>query len=338
MRSLWQNLSKAVGGPFLTALLMSSGFLLFVMWDQSHWWRIKEDYTFGWLVPAFVAFVVYDRWAKISAAAADCAAPGSPRAAGWGRWALRLLTGGLLAGGLVLFLLGALMRMSEGLSAPGTASLTLGASAIMLGLLGLNAPLAPTTTPASSLLGDARLKLVGLFLFPALVWMVSAPLVAAVEARLNLFLLARIVSVVSTVFDVLGLPIEQQGNVLVLPTGRVGVEEACSGIRSLTACLFAGSFLAAVFLDKLWKKVALVAAAMVLAFLTNLLRGLFLTGWAYRNGADSISGTVHDTAGYAVLGLTLVGLLCLLPIFNFKFSSGTEEDGEGNPEAGAKAD
>lgn len=334
MRSLWQNLAKAVGGPFLTALLMSGGFLLFVMWDQSHWWRIKEDYTFGWLVPAFVAFVIYDRWAKISEAAAACAAPGSPRAAGWGRWVLRLLTAGLLTGGLLLFLLGALMRMSEGLSAPGTASLTLGASAIMLGLLGLNAPQAPTTMPTSGLLGDARVKLVALFLFPALVWMVSAPLVAAVEARLNLFLLGRIVSVVSTVFDVLGLPIEQQGNVLVLPTGRVGVEEACSGIRSLTACLFAGSFLAAVFLDKLWKKVALVAAAMVLAFLTNLLRGLFLTGWAYRNGAESIEGTVHDTAGYAVLGLTLAGLLCLLPIFNFKFSSGAEED----PEPDAKAD
>lgn len=332
MRSPWHNLAKAVSGPFLSALLMSGGFLLFVMWDQSHWWRIKEDYSFGWLVPAFVVFVIYDRWAKISAAAAACAAPGSPRAAGWRGGLLTVLTGGLLAGGVLLFLLGALLRVSEGLSAPGTAALTLGACAIALGLLWLNAPPAPAPT-AAGFRGDARVGLIGLFLFPVLVWLVSAPLVASVEVRLNLFLLGRVVSVVSTVFDVLGLPIEQQGNVLVLPTGRVGVEEACSGIRSLTACLFAGSFLAAVFLDKLWKKIALVAAAMVLAFLTNLLRGLFLTGWAYRNGAESIEGTVHDTAGYAVLGLTLVGLLCLLPIFNFKFSGGTEEEAEGNPEA-----
>lgn len=338
MRSLWQNLSKAVGGAFLSALLMSGGFLLLVMWDQSHWWRIKEDYSFGWLVPAFVAFVVYDRWAKISAAAAACAAPGSPRAAGWRGALLGLLNGGLLVGGVLLFLLGALLRVSEGLSAPGTAALTLGACAITLGLLWLNAPAVAAPGAAAGLRDDARVGLVSLFLFPALVWVVSAPLVASVEARLNLFLLGRVVGVVSTVFDVLGLPIEQQGNVLVLPTGRVGVEEACSGIRSLTACLFAGSFLAAVFLDKLWKKVALVVAAMVLAFLTNLLRGLFLTGWAYRNGAESIEGTVHDTAGYAVLGLTLVGLLCLLPIFNLKFSGGAEEDGEEKPEAGAKTD
>jgi exosortase/archaeosortase family protein len=119
------------------------------------------------------------------------------------------------------------------------------------------------------------------------------------------------------------LPIEQQGNVLVLPTGSVGVADACSGIRSLTACLFAGSFLSAVFLDRLWKKITLVGAAMGLAFLTNLGRSLFLTAWAYRNGPGAIEGMVHDVAGYAVLGLTVVGLLCLLPLLNLRISFGT---------------
>jgi exosortase/archaeosortase family protein len=133
------------------------------------------------------------------------------------------------------------------------------------------------------------------------------------------------------------MPIEQQGNVLKLPPvidGRpneVGVEEACSGIRSLTACLFAGSFLAAVFLDRLWKKVALVAAAMAFAVCTNLLRGLFLTAWAYNHGSESINGLVHDAAGYAVLGLTVIGLLCLLPLFKLRisFSDDDEADGDG---------
>ena len=68
--------------------------------------------------------------------------------------------------------------------------------------------------------------------------------------------------------DLLGYEIERRGNVLILPMGSVGVEEACSGIRSLTACLFAGSFLAAVFLDRFWKKFVLVGAAMVLAVIT----------------------------------------------------------------------
>ncbi len=144
-------------------------------------------------------------------------------------------------------------------------------------------------------------------------------MVSAVETQLNLALLRRVVVVVAFVFDLLGVAIEQQDNILALPNGNVGVEDACSGIQSLTGCLFAGSFLAAVFLDSFPRKVALVAAALFLAFLTNLGRSLFLTAWAYQYGPNAIEGTVHDVAGYAVLGLTAVGLLCLLPIFNLKF-------------------
>ena len=104
--------------------------------------------------------------------------------------------------------------------------------------------------------------------------------------------------------------------------GNVGVEEACSGIRSLTGCLFAGSFFAAVFLEKRWKKIALVVAALLLAFVTNLARSLFLTAWAYNHGPESIGGAMHDLAGYAVLGLTVAGQLCLLPMLNLKLKSG----------------
>jgi len=116
----------------------------------------------------------------------------------------------------------------------------------------------------------------------------------------------------------LGYPLEQQGNVLLLPKGSVGVADACSGIRSLTACLFAGSFLGATFFEVWWKKVVLVVASMGFAFLMNLVRGLFLTGWAYAYGPEAISGTVHDAAGYAVLGLTCAGLLLLVPVLNLK--------------------
>lgn len=327
VRNLWTKGSASSTAPLLTALLLAAGFFAFVGWDQSHWWRAKEDYSFGWIVPAFVAFVIYDRWAKITEAVAACAAPGSARASGVARWLLGGLAGAALAGGALLFLLGAFYRAGAGSSQPGTLALTLGAAAIALPLIFFNAP--ETSAPAAAgFWGDARWKLVALFLFPALVWLVSAPMVSVIEQQLNLFLLHKVVSVVSFVFDLLGLPLEQQGNVLVLPDGgRVGVEEACSGIRSLTGCLFAGSFLAAVFLDRGWKKVLLVAVAMLLAFVTNLGRGLFLTAWAYRNGAGSIEGTVHDAAGYAVLGLTVVGLLCLLPLFNLKLETDDEPAG-----------
>ena len=176
-----------------------------------------------------------------------------------------------------------------------------------------------------------------LFAFPALIWLLSAPLVSALEKSIRVFLLTQVTIVVFNLFDLLGFEIERQGNVLILPMGHVGVEEACSGIRSLTACLFAGSFLAAVFLDRIWKKVALVGAAMVLAIITNLMRSVFLTFWAYENGSGAIDehwylpvigdiGSVHDVTGFAILGLTCIGLLCLLPIFNFKLDDMIDDE------------
>jgi exosortase len=323
----WKQAAAAVPGPFLTALGLSAGFLAFVAWDQSHWWRIKEDYQFGWLVPVFVGYVIHDRWPRIAAALAACAAPGSPRATGWQQWLLRVLVAAAMLFGALMFLLGSFYRAGAGTSQPGTLAITLGAVAILLPLLFVNAPETPAPR-AASLFADARVRLTALFVFPVLVWLVSAPMVSAIESQVSLFLLRQVVSVVAFVFvEVLGLPIEQQGNVLALPGGNVGVEDACSGIRSLMASLFAGSFLAAVFLGELWKKVALVASAMVLVFCANLARSLFLTGWAYSRGPQAIEGTVHDLAGYGVLGLTFAGLLGLVWLFNLRLTTAAAAKG-----------
>jgi exosortase len=342
MKESWQKFVAAVPMPFAAALLVAVGFWGFVAWEQSHWWSTKEDYGFGWLVPAFVGFVIYDRWPKIRAAAADCVAPDSPRAGGSLGMMLNVLACGALLGGAALFLLGALFRAGSGPSFPGTLAVTLGAVTLLLALLFINAPESPAGVRKGVALGeDARLKLVSFFVFPVLVWLVSAPMISDIETTLSLFLLTKVTNVVFFTFDLLGMPIEQQGNVLVLPPvvdgkpNQVGVADACSGIRSLTACLFAGSFLASVFLDKLWKKVALVAAAMFFAVCTNLLRGIFLTSWAYNYGHEAIEGTVHDVAGYAVLGLTVVGLLCLLPLFDLNISFSDDDDSAQPPQNGS---
>jgi exosortase len=322
---------------FLAALGLSAGFMAFVAWDQSHWWSKKEDYSFGWLVPLFTAYVVYDRWPDLLARLR--AAETGPTSSRWVRVTLNTLAGLGLVGGALFFLLGAFYRAGAGTSQPGTFALTLGMVAIVLPLLYFNAPAtAGVVLPRSphgtdqaagsrglaALWQDARFRVASLFIFPVLVWLISAPLVSAIESQISLFLLGKVVTVVAFVFDTLGYPLEQQGNVLMLPKGPVGVADACSGIRSLTACLFAGSFLGATFFTETWKKVTLVVASMFFAFVMNLGRSLFLTGWAYANGPDSINGTVHDAAGYAVLGLTCVGLLLLVPLLNLKFEHADE--------------
>lgn len=86
MKTLWQKFTAALPMPFSAALLVAAAFWAFVTWDQSHWWSTKEDYGFGWLVPAFVGFVIHDRWLRITTAAAACVHPEGPGRAGWRRF------------------------------------------------------------------------------------------------------------------------------------------------------------------------------------------------------------------------------------------------------------
>ncbi len=287
----------------------------FVTWDQSHWWALKEDYAFGWLVPLFVGYVVYERWPRVAAGWRQT--PGAVRVpATVPTWIARAAVFGAgltLAAGALIFLLGALHRAATGSSFNGTLAITLGMAATVLASIYFLSPTAASTLAGRH--GD-RWRMAVLFIFPALVWLVSAPMLAIVENNLNVFLMGRVTAVVFFVFDQLGLVIEQRGNVLILPTGNVGVAEACSGIRSLTGCLFSGSFLAAVFVDSAPRKVLLVVTSLLFAFGANIIRSIFLTTWAYRNGARSIEGAIHDVSGYAVLGVTIVGLLCCLPFLD----------------------
>lgn len=309
---------------------LAIGYIALVILDQSFWWINREDYFFGFLVPIFVGYVLMERWPIIKAYFNPPENAKAPKTTFFDKPVVRgffhfCFACGFITG-ILFFLLGAVMRgYNGGPTQPGSYALAAGLGAFLLGAVywvsnrNSNGDLVPM---------KARLTLVMLFFFPALIWMLSAPLLNVLETRLSLFLLDKVTVVVVFTFDTLGLPLRREGNILHLPEGQVGVAEACSGIRSLTACLFAGSFLAAVFLDKLWKKVLLIFFALVLAFLTNIGRSLFLTGWAYAYGSEAIEGAVHDITGYAVLGVTSVLLLCLLPIFNFKIEFDDEEPDE----------
>lgn len=318
MAKFFSRLRAEVPGRFLAALGLALAFMVFLTVDQAHWWQLKPDYTFGWLVPIFVVYLIVDRWPRLRAIARATTSNPLPRPL---RITVSVMAGVIFAGGLALFLLGALYRASLGATQPGSLALAIGFAGMLLGLIYFNLPDGrlggqQPVTVWGMLWVDARLRGAALFLFPALIWILSAPLVTAVENAVSLFLLRKVVAVVFLIFNALGYPILQEGNVLMLPQGQVGVVDACSGIRSLTGCLFAGAFLAAVFLDRLWKKILLIGAAMGLAFLANLLRSLFLTAWAYAYGSESIEGKLHDVTGFAVLGVTVVGLFGLLPLFS----------------------
>ncbi len=328
-----QNFSlKDLAREQVFAALMLLGFTLYTVWDQFYWWSTREDYSFGFLVPLFASYVIYDRWPLIKSylAGENLESADEPvkqkaflpaRSADW-------IAGVVFLAGGCLFAIGALLRAVTGPQNPASLAIAVGFSGLVLSTLFIMVEERPDGSAMSL---QNRLNFTGQFLFPALIWLISAPLVSVLETKIRVFLLTQVTVVVFTLFDVMGLEIEREGNILFLPQGRVGVEEACSGIYSLTACIFVGTFLAAVFLDRFWKKALLVFAAMLLAVLTNLIRSLFLTSWAYFYGPGAINdtwslpligdiGSVHDVMGLAVLGITSICLLLMIPIFNFKLS------------------
>ncbi len=318
----WQLPKPALGAFFLCA-----GFTLFLAYDQSYWWNLRADYVFGYIVPVFVAAVVHDRWDKIKgvllAGKTGAPAAGAPKtvmaAPRWAEPAAAAAAAGMLFAGLLLILFGALYRASQGAQIPASFLLAAGYCGVLLGAVYLFSDRDSRGRPVPF---AARVSLVLMFVFPAFIWFISTPMLDFVEGRVSLFLLNKVTAVVFFFFDILGAPLERQGNILLMPSGQVGVEDACSGIRSLTACIFAGSFLGAFCLGRFWKKVFLVLMAMVFAFIMNIARSLFLSVWAYNYGPETINGDVHDITGYAVLGVTFLGLVGLLPLLNMKFEWG----------------
>ena len=287
----------------------------------SETWATRQDYSFGYLMPIFALYVIFDRKEKVFAYFSNVGLTSKPK------YSLANLIadaffGGMLFCGLAVFFLFAFMLIAAQESGSLAFPITFGFSFSFIAMAYFAAARKPSTI-------KERLGFVCLFIFPAFAWLISAPLFSSVENLISLFLLSKVAKIVYAVMTWLGYVVELNGNSLTFPNGSVGVADACSGIRSLTACLFAGSFLAAVFLDKFWKKVLLVLVSMCLAFFNNILRALFLSFWAYQNGPESISGFVHDAAGYFVLGMTVVGLLVLLPIFQFsRVPPGFKEESE----------
>ena len=146
----------------------------------------------------------------------------------------------------------------------------------------------------------------GWFLFPLLFLLTAVPWPQRFDLWLTQALMRNVAAVTVELLGWFNLPAVRQGNLICLTTGAVGVDEACSGIRSLQAML-----MVALFLGDLWRlraghRFALVAAGLGLAFVGNVVRTTLLSTVAARAGVDAIHAW-HDPAGFGILCFGLAG-------------------------------
>jgi exosortase len=133
----------------------------------------------------------------------------------------------------------------------------------------------------------------------AVLWPLCSPLPPGTYARLTLALQLGVSDSVMRALDLLGVAAHREGNIIMLAHGTVGIEEACSGIRSLVSCLFAGLLLSAALCRGTPGRVTVVLVAAPLAVAMNFLRSLALT--LLVNAGVRVEGPVHDLTGYGVL-------------------------------------
>ncbi len=152
------------------------------------------------------------------------------------------------------------------------------------------------------------------FAFPVLFIFVAVPWPTLVETPVTQGLMRVVARVAAEAAMLLGTPAQVEGNLIRVSNGLVGVNEACSGIRSLQTSLMIGLLFGELKGLSVFRRVALVVCAVAIALLANFVRAVFLVRIA---AAENLSGVDrwHGVAGYSIIALVFLatlGFACFL--------------------------
>jgi exosortase len=145
---------------------------------------------------------------------------------------------------------------------------------------------------------------------PLLFMLIAVPWPMQLEQAVIQSLMRLVAGLTVEVLGLLGIPSLQQGNLIQIGAGTVGIDEACSGVRSLQSGLMLSLFLGEMHRFPAWRRVGLVAASFVVVLVANVARTTFLTWVAATQGLHRMEAW-HDTAGILVMCIVLPGLVAL---------------------------
>src|SRR3954452_5102329 len=149
--------------------------------------------------------------------------------------------------------------------------------------------------------GNALLRKLAFPLF-LLCFMVPIPAVIFNAITFPLQLLAS--RMAEHALSLLDVPVLRQGNVLELPSGKLSVVEACSGIRSLLSLTFLSLVYGRFFETKTRMRLLLFAATPPIAILANGGR-VTVTGLLAQIKPELAEGFFHESTGWVVFIMAL---------------------------------
>ncbi|WP_332860158.1 exosortase A [Janthinobacterium svalbardensis] len=108
-----------------------------------------------------------------------------------------------------------------------------------------------------------------------------------------------------------GVPVFRDGNNFSLPTGNWSVVEACSGLRYLIAALALGALYAHVHCHSTGRRLAVMAAALLVPILANGVRAYLIVMLGHLSGMRLAVGVDHLIYGWLFFGLVVLLLFWL---------------------------
>ncbi len=146
-----------------------------------------------------------------------------------------------------------------------------------------------------------------LFLLVAIPWPMEA------EQWIIQGLMKFVAGLTADVADFLSIPAVQHGNLVEVAGGVVGIDEACSGIRSLQSALMISLFLGELYRFPWLRRVGLLLGSLIFVLLANLTRTTFLVWAAASHGLHQMERW-HDAAGNIIM---VVVVPCLMGLAYF---------------------
>jgi len=258
-----QNAQFAGGAAIIGILLMAVYFRVLIKL-VTDWYQLP-DFSHGFLVPIFAAYLV---WAKRKTLFETKVAPA------WSGVAVVVL-------GLVVLLLGVY-----------GAELFLSRISLVILLAGL-------------VLSFGGWQLLKELRFPLLVLVLAIPIPAIIFNAITFPLQILATKLASGLLQLFNVPVLREGNIIELSVMKLEVAEACSGIRSLvslfTLAIFYGYFLEKSPL----RRTILAVASIPIAIAANAVRifgtGLCVQYW----DPDKAMGFFHEFSGWVIFLVSL---------------------------------
>jgi len=142
------------------------------------------------------------------------------------------------------------------------------------------------------------------FAFPLFLLFFMVPIPAIIYNRITFPLQIYASEAADSVLGLLGYAVLREGNILELPSQRLSVVEACSGIRSLLSLSFLSLVYGYFFEKKTWIRVALFLSTIPIAMIANAAR-VTLTGILSEIKPELAEGFFHEFSGWVIFMIAL---------------------------------